>query len=206
MSCPHNVSDKFLGEATEELCDPTDSVVCDPTCAGRLLDQENEESIHPSSAISNPLPEIPEEECCNGCCADDEENRCAQHAESAGEEEIAQAEEKPEEESNEVQEVDESCPDPPPSITVEDEECAPVEECELIVKESDENGNEDIEDRNVRKGVDDEEGEESIELEVQYQTEEAAEGDGEDEITRCRNCEALNTMIHHLKSVGKSFR
>ncbi|XP_050077077.1 nicotinate phosphoribosyltransferase isoform X1 [Anopheles maculipalpis] len=198
-------SDKFLGEATEELCDPTDSVVCDPMCAGRLLDLENEESIHPSGVTCNPLPEIPEEECCNGCCADDEESRCAQHAESAVEEEAAQTEEQPNVESNEVQEVDESCPDPPPSITVEDEECGPVEESELIVKASDENGNEDIEDQNVRK-VADAEGEELIDLEAENLTEEAPEADGEDEITRCANCEALNTMIHHLKSVGKSFR
>uniref|UniRef100_A0A182SP25 Uncharacterized protein n=1 Tax=Anopheles maculatus TaxID=74869 RepID=A0A182SP25_9DIPT len=197
--------DKFLGEATEELCDPTDSVVCDPTCAGRLHDQENEESLHPSSVVSNPLPEIPEEECCNGCCADDEENRCAQHAEPPVEEEIAEGEERPDDASNEVQEADESCHDPPPSITVEDEECEPVAESEqLVMKESDENGNEDIEDQNVRKGAEDE-GEESIEREGQNQTE-VPEDDGEDEITRCTNCEALNTMIHHLKSVGKSFR
>uniref|UniRef100_A0A182YS65 nicotinate phosphoribosyltransferase n=1 Tax=Anopheles stephensi TaxID=30069 RepID=A0A182YS65_ANOST len=159
-------SDKFPGEATEELCDPTDSVVCDPTCAGRLHDLEDEESL----------------------LAEDE----ATHGEETVDEE----------ESDEVPVPDESCHDPPPSITVEDEECEPVEETELLViaKESDENGNEDIEDQNVRKEADDEE---AAELEAQNQTEAP---EGEDEITRCANCEALNTMIHHLKSVGKSFR
>ncbi|XP_035910930.1 nicotinate phosphoribosyltransferase isoform X1 [Anopheles stephensi] len=195
-------SDKFPGEATEELCDPTDSVVCDPTCAGRLHDLEDEESLRPSVVSCNPLPEIPEEECCNGCCADDEESRCAQHAEVAEDEATHGEETVDEEENDEVPVPDDSCHDPPPSITVEDEECEPVEETELlvIVKESDENGNEDIEDQNVRKEADDEE---AAELEAQNQTEAP---EGEDEITRCANCEALNTMIHHLKSVGKSFR
>uniref|UniRef100_A0A182RCA3 Nicotinate phosphoribosyltransferase n=1 Tax=Anopheles funestus TaxID=62324 RepID=A0A182RCA3_ANOFN len=194
-------SDKLLGEPTEELCDPTDSVVCDSSCLGRLHDQAEEELMHTSNTITNTLPEIPEEEC-NGCCAEDEENRCAQHAEpEAGEEEEeVQEEENADEESNEQpeQEPDESCHDPPPSITVEDEESTPVVDPELTMKESDENGNEDIEDQNARKATD-----EGIELEAQNDTEAP---EGEDEITRCSNCEALNTMIHHLKTVGKSFR
>uniref|UniRef100_A0A182M976 nicotinate phosphoribosyltransferase n=1 Tax=Anopheles culicifacies TaxID=139723 RepID=A0A182M976_9DIPT len=190
-------SDKLLGEAAEELSDPTDSVVCESTCLGRLHDQEEVEAMHQSNI--NTLPEIPEEEC-NGCCAEDEETLCDQHAEP--EEENAHEEENADEENNEqVPEPDESCHDPPPSITVEDEESVAVVDCEPIVKESDENGNEDIEDQNVLKATN--EGEESFEVEPQNDTEAL---DGVDEITRCANCEALNTMIHHLKSVGKSFR
>uniref|UniRef100_A0A182VTQ5 nicotinate phosphoribosyltransferase n=1 Tax=Anopheles minimus TaxID=112268 RepID=A0A182VTQ5_9DIPT len=197
---PSRVSDKLLGEPADELSDPTDSVVCESTCLGRLHDQEEEESMHQSNIITNTLPEIPEEEC-NGCCAEDEETRCPQHAEP--EEEKALEEETADEENNEQEsaEPDESCHDPPPSITVEDEESAPVLDSELTVKESDENGNEDIEDQNVLKATD--EGEESVEVEAQNETEAL---DGVDENTRCANCEALNTMIHHLKSVGKSFR
>uniref|UniRef100_A0A182P4P9 Nicotinate phosphoribosyltransferase n=1 Tax=Anopheles epiroticus TaxID=199890 RepID=A0A182P4P9_9DIPT len=203
-------SDKLLGEVADELCEPADSVVCDSLCSGRLHDQDGNDSVHPPSTI---LPEIPEEEC-NGCCAedDDAQTQCTLHAESEQQEDGEQVEE--ESSAQDEPDPEESCP--PPSITVEDENDAvtPAEEFELpAVKESDENGNEDIEDQNIRSTTEEkEEVDDLTALEsanpVPEDTEEEVEEEvgGEDENFRCANCEALNTMIHHLKSVGKSFR
>uniref|UniRef100_A0A182TLM5 nicotinate phosphoribosyltransferase n=1 Tax=Anopheles melas TaxID=34690 RepID=A0A182TLM5_9DIPT len=217
-------SDKALGEPTEELSDPPDSVVCDSLCAGRLHDQDADAgSLLPVGCTA--LPEIPEEEC-NGCCAEEHgETPCTLHdvdgePSSAGDEQEQQGEE----EATEPPAAEESCP--PPSITVEDEDEVLVGEAEPGKGGSDENGNEDIEDQNVRNATEQEqeeqgENDESHENQVDVPEEEIEEqkeeddggGDGggggggdEDEVIRCANCEALNTMIHHLKSVGKSFR
>lgn len=222
----HQTSDKALGEPTEELSDPPDSVVCDSLCAGRLLDQDADAgSLLPVGCTA--LPEIPEEEC-NGCCAEEHgETPCTLHDDVDGEPSSAgdEQEQQAEEEATEPDAAEESCP--PPSITVEDEDEVPVGEGEPGKGGSDENGNEDIEDQNVRnateqeqeeQGEDDESHENQVvvpEEEIEEQKEEDDGGGdggggggvgGEDEIIRCANCEALNTMIHHLKSVGKSFR
>nr|XP_049466568.1 nicotinate phosphoribosyltransferase isoform X1 [Anopheles coluzzii]XP_049466569.1 nicotinate phosphoribosyltransferase isoform X1 [Anopheles coluzzii]XP_049466570.1 nicotinate phosphoribosyltransferase isoform X1 [Anopheles coluzzii]XP_049466571.1 nicotinate phosphoribosyltransferase isoform X1 [Anopheles coluzzii]XP_049466572.1 nicotinate phosphoribosyltransferase isoform X1 [Anopheles coluzzii] len=216
-------SDKALGEPTEELSDPPDSVVCDSLCAGRLLDQDADAgSLLPVGCTA--LPEIPEEEC-NGCCAEEHgETLCTLHDDVDGEPSSAgdEQEQQAEEEATEPAAAEESCP--PPSITVEDEDEVPVGEGEPGKGGSDENGNEDIEDQNVRnateqeqeeQGEDDESHENQVDVpeeEIEEQKEEddgggdgGGGGGGEDEIIRCANCEALNTMIHHLKSVGKSF-
>uniref|UniRef100_A0A182K597 nicotinate phosphoribosyltransferase n=1 Tax=Anopheles christyi TaxID=43041 RepID=A0A182K597_9DIPT len=208
-------SDKLLGEPTEELCDLRDSVVCDLLCEGRLHDQDEDESVHPSGCTTTTLPEIPEEEC-NGCCAEEDgETPCTLHdLELEGQEEVEEPQEV--EEPNEQNEPDpegaEPCP--PPSITVEDEDESPTgNESETAAGKggSDENGNEDIEDQNVRNATEQEEeeekeGEDESQNQVVLPEEGGGVGGGEDEIVRCANCEALNTMIHHLKSVGKSFR
>uniref|UniRef100_A0A182NB38 nicotinate phosphoribosyltransferase n=1 Tax=Anopheles dirus TaxID=7168 RepID=A0A182NB38_9DIPT len=197
-------SDKLLGEPAEDL---TDTVVCDSLCAGRLHEQDEEESLHPSNVGSGALPEIPEEEC-NGCCTEDEENHCPeQHSEPEPEVEgdpVLEEDnnEQEEEEQQQDPEGTDDPPPPPPSITVEDEESAAAE----ATKESDENGNEDIEDQNVLKAAEVIEEEAGETEEVVESQDEIVATEGEDEITRCANCEALNTMIHHLKSVGKSFR
>uniref|UniRef100_A0A182R018 Nicotinate phosphoribosyltransferase n=1 Tax=Anopheles farauti TaxID=69004 RepID=A0A182R018_9DIPT len=200
-------SDKLLGEAEE---DQTDTVVCDSLCAGRLHGPDEEESLHPPNTVTGMLPEIPEEEC-NGCCTEDEENHCPeQHPEPEpeGEEEPAPEAEEQQEEEQQIQDREDINDLPPPAITVEDEEAnAGDESVQPPAKESDENGNEDIEDQNVVKAEEDlEEKAAGTEEIVESQDDEIVAPEGEDEIIRCANCEALNTMIHHLKSVGKSFR
>ncbi|ETN64003.1 hypothetical protein AND_004264 [Anopheles darlingi] len=209
-------SDKLLGEPTVDLLDAPDTIVCDPFCVGRMHGGSSEELLQPF--IVTTLSEIPEEEC-NGCATEE----CGQPAEAEIEQltEDAAVESEPAPEEPVSRSLDETEGLPGPEVAAEESppsaEGADGEDqipTTLIVVEdvnspkNDENGNdEDMEDQNILITVsngdeaDDEADEGKLdEIEQHEQAEEA------EEITRCANCEALNTMIHHLKSVGKSFR
>uniref|UniRef100_A0AAG5DY35 Nicotinate phosphoribosyltransferase n=1 Tax=Anopheles atroparvus TaxID=41427 RepID=A0AAG5DY35_ANOAO len=204
-------SDKLVGTPTGELCEPLDTVVCDSFCVGRLHETtDGAEELHGTLFTVATLPEIPEEEC-NGCGVEEEEGHQHEQEEPTVGDDAGQ-------EHTEVELAEEACDHPPPSITVQEEECPPEEdeeeepvECTGLAKEgADENANtEDVEDQNAIAATLAETadgGEEQL-AEVDHTiATELPEGTGDDEHTRCANCEALNTMIHHLRSVGKSFR
>ncbi|XP_049534335.1 nicotinate phosphoribosyltransferase isoform X1 [Anopheles darlingi] len=209
-------SDKLLGEPTVDLLDAPDTIVCDPFCVGRMHGGSSEELLQPF--IVTTLSEIPEEEC-NGCATEE----CGQPAEAEIEQltEDAAVESEPAPEEPVSRSLDETEGLPAPEVAAEESppsaEGADGEDqiptTSIVVEDvnspkNDENGNdEDMEDQNILITVsngdeaDDEADEGQLdEIEQHEQAEEA------EEITRCANCEALNTMIHHLKSVGKSFR
>ncbi|XP_052868366.1 nicotinate phosphoribosyltransferase isoform X1 [Anopheles cruzii] len=190
-------SDKLLGEAIVDLLDAPDTIVCDPFCVGRIHDLEgSSDELHQSYSVA-PLPEIPEEEC-NGCCPEEDQPPAADELEAVAEDGGEQQTEAQEEEVESVA-ANESEDLLPPEITVAAEESPPAEEETSSPFKNDVNGNEDIEDQNLLPAEQDNEEDERKDTELEpYEAEE--------DHTRCTNCEALNTMIHHLRSVGKSFR
>ncbi|XP_058126731.1 nicotinate phosphoribosyltransferase isoform X1 [Anopheles coustani] len=202
-------SDKLVGTPSSELCEPLDTVVCDPFCVGRLHETNADgggdgDDLHPLYMVTT-LPEIPEEEC-NGCGTEEEEEQ----QQDETEEQAAEDDQKQEDP------VDELSDQPPPSIVVQEEHNAQDEgieegECTTLVKDNkDENANsEDVEDQNAiavpAEATEGSDGTEEPLAELEPIDGDLPEG-VDDEHTRCANCEALNTMIHHLRSVGKSFR
>uniref|UniRef100_A0A182F2M5 Nicotinate phosphoribosyltransferase n=1 Tax=Anopheles albimanus TaxID=7167 RepID=A0A182F2M5_ANOAL len=209
-------SDKLLGEPTIDLLDAPDTIVCDPFCVGRMHGGSTEELLQPF--IMTQLPEIPEEEC-NGA-TEEGGQPTATDVEQLVEDAVVESEPAPEESVSRSLETGETEDLPAPEVAVE--ESPPPAEGDgedqlattLIVVEdvnsqkNDENGNEeDMKDQNMLIAVSngDEADGEADEGPLE-EIEPCEQADEAEEITRCANCEALNTMIHHLKSVGKSFR
>ncbi|XP_050097087.1 nicotinate phosphoribosyltransferase isoform X1 [Anopheles aquasalis] len=208
-------SDKLLGEPAVDLLDAPDTIICDPFCVGRMHGGSSEELLQPF--IVTQLPEIPEEEC-NGCATEDGGQPTAEEVEEQAEDAAVESEPAPEEPVSRSLETGEP-EDPEVTPEVAAEESPPPAEGDgedqipttLIVVEdvnsqkNDENGNEEnMEDQNVLIAVSN--GDEADDEADEGQLDEIEQAEEAEEITRCANCEALNTMIHHLKSVGKSFR